>query len=72
MSVRIIADVEYVSGHLRTGYYELNLTHEEYTEYKALSEEKQEDWIREGGNFIVDDYEVNDIGSIETVEIEED
>lgn len=72
MSVRITADVEYVSGHLRTGHYELNLTHEEYIEYKALSEEEQDNWIKEGGNFIVDDYEVNDVGSIESVEIEED
>ena len=61
--MKIIADVDYVAGYLRCGHYELELNDEEYKEYKSLSEEDKISWI-EDGNFIVHDYEVDDIGPI--------
>ena len=61
--MKIIADVDYVAGHLRCGHYELELNDEEYKEYKSLSKEDKISWI-EDGKFIVDDYEVDDIGII--------
>ena len=61
--MRIIADVDYVTGHLRYGHWELELSDEDYNEYKNLSEEDKISWI-EDGNFIIDDYRIYDIGTI--------
>ena len=61
--MKIIADIEYVSGYLRRGHYELKLNDEEYNEYKNLSDEDKISWI-EDGNLIIDDYRVEDIGEI--------
>lgn len=69
--MKIVADTEYVCGHLRYGHYELNLNEEEYNEYKNLSEEDKISWI-EDRNFIVDDCEIDDIGSITEIREEND
>ena len=69
--MKIIADVDYVTGHLRSGHYELNLNEEEYDEYKNLSEEDKISWI-EDGDFIVDDYRIYDIGTITEIREEND
>jgi len=69
--MKIIADVDYVTGHLRDGHYELNLNEEEYDEYKNLSEEDKISWI-EDGDFIVDDYRIYDIGTITEIREEND
>ena len=61
--MKIIADVAYVTGHLRFGHWELALNDEDYNEYKNLSEEDKISWI-EDGNFIIDDYRIYDIGTI--------
>ena len=70
--MKIIADVDYVTGHLRYGHWELELTDEEYNEYKNLSEEDKISWIEEEGEFIIDDYEVDDIGTITEIRERED
>lgn len=62
--MKIIADVGYVMGHLRYGHYELKLNDEDYNEYKNLSEKDKMSWIEDNGNFIIDDYRIDDIGSI--------
>jgi hypothetical protein len=69
--MKIIADVDYVTGHLRYGHWELELSDKDYNEYKNLSEEDKISWI-EDGNFIVDDYEVDDIGTITEIREEND
>lgn len=61
--MKIIADVDYVTGHLRSGHWELELNDEDYNEYKNLSEEDKISWI-EDGDFIIDDYRIYDIGTI--------
>jgi len=62
--MKIIADVDYVTGHLRYGHWELELNDEDYRGYKNLSEEDKIAWIEEDGNFIIDDYRIDDIGTI--------
>lgn len=62
--MKIIADVDYVNGHLRSGHWELELDNEDYDEYKNLSEEDKISWIEEDGDFIIDDYRIYDIGTI--------
>lgn len=69
--MKIIADVDYVIGHLRRGHYELYLNDEDYKEYKNLSEEDKISWI-EDGNFIIDDYRIDDIGTITEIREEND
>ena len=68
--MKIIADVDYVTGHLRDGHWKLELNDEEYNEYKNLSEKDKISWIEEDGDFIVDDYRIYDIGTI--IEIREE
>ena len=68
--MKIIADVDYAMGHLRYGHYELELNDEDYKAYKNLSDEDRISWIEEDGEFIVDDYEIDDIGNI--IEIREE
>lgn len=41
----LIAKVEYVAGHLRSGHYELKLTDDEYREFENMSDEDQESYI---------------------------
>ena len=69
--MKIIADVDYVTGHLRYGHWELELSDKEYEEYKNLSEEDKISWI-EDSNFIVDDYRIYDIGTITEIREEND
>ena len=70
--MKIIANVDYVTGNLRYGHWELELSDEEYNEYKNLSEEDKISWI-EDGNFIVDDYYgIYDIGTITEIREEND
>lgn len=65
-----IGNVDYVAGHLRYGHYELNFSSEkEVEEFKALSREKQEVFMREYGELIVDDVCVDDIGDINSIDI---
>ena len=67
---RIEAKVDYVTGYLRTGHFELFLNEESYSEFKGLSENEQHQWIKEGGNLELDDYELNDTGDITDIKIE--
>lgn len=70
--MKIIADVDYVTGHLRDGHWELKLSDEDYNKYKNLSEEDKVSWIEEDGDFIVDDYRIYDIGTITEIREEND
>lgn len=70
--MKIIADTDYVCGHLRYGHYELELSDEDYKEYKSLSEEDKISWIEDDGEFIIDNCEIYDIGSITEIREEDD
>lgn len=70
--MKIIADVDYVTGHLRDGHWKLELDDEDYNKYKNLSEEDKISWIEEDGDFIVDDYRIYDIGTITEIREEND
>lgn len=69
--VHVTAEVEYVMGHLRDGYYtgNLELSGEDYKEFQKAPKtfllthpELWEDWP-----FTVDGYRIDDIGSISEV-----
>lgn len=71
------ANLDYVDGHLRCGYRELELTKKQLKEFEGLSSEDQRRWLQDGGETIVTDYEINgygglDIDSLTVTEAEED
>jgi hypothetical protein len=68
---KVIANLEYMAGHLRYGHLELTLTDEQYEEFKKLPKEEQEDWLLDDGARIADDYEVDDIGVIENISVKD-
>ena len=61
---KIIAEIDYINGHLRYAHYELNLTDEKLEEFKNSPKEEQQQWIADEGDLIIDDYYLNDIGEI--------
>lgn len=67
------ANLDYVDGHLRYGYREMTLTKEQLEVFEKLPEEKQIEWLRDGGVTIVTDYEVNGYGGLdlESLSVEE-
>lgn len=68
----ITADVDYVQGILRYGWYELNLSEEDYEKFKKLSKEEQMQKIEDDAKFIVGDYDVDSIGDITDIYLPEE
>lgn len=62
--MEIIANVDYIYGYLRYGHYELKLDDEESNYYKKLSEKEKMEYIEDNGELVVDDYRVEDVGTI--------
>ena len=60
----IIGEVSYVDGYLRYGHYELEIPEEQVESFKSMKEIERAMWIRNAGEFVLDDYEVNGIGEI--------
>lgn len=67
----VTAQVDYVQGYLRYGHWELFLEDEELVEFKNSTKEEQELWLKDNGSFILDDYEINDYGDLQKIEIQE-
>ncbi len=64
---RITAEYDYVQGHLRYGHQELILEGEKLEKFKLMSVEDQEYSLKEDGEFILDDYSLEDKGSLGVV-----
>lgn len=47
----LIAEVEYLVGHIRYGHYELKLTDDEHREFENMSDEDQKSYIKRRGQF---------------------
>ena len=65
--LQITADLEYVSGNLRHGHLEMELSGDDIDKWNSSSREEKEEWISDAGDLIVDDFNVNDRGSIEDI-----
>lgn len=61
---KIEAEVDYVVGYLRSGYYVLYLNEEAFEEYQALSDEEKKEYLEEEGEFKLDDVSIEEIGPI--------
>lgn len=64
----ITAELDYVAGHLRYGHIELELDDKQFEEFKSLSEKEQKEWLKDEGELIIDDFEVNERGDIVNIE----
>lgn len=60
MSKIITLNCAYVQGFLRGGHLELELSEEDYNEFKSLPKKEQIDWITDCGELIIDSYRVED------------
>lgn len=60
----IYGELDYVQGHLRYGYLEMELNDEDFEKFKSMPEEEQKAYLNDNGNLIVDSYEVDDWGDI--------
>lgn len=62
--MKITAQVDYVSGHLRYGHFEATVPADEIETFNNMTAEEKKEYIRDIGELIVDDYEVDDWGDI--------
>lgn len=60
----IFGDLDYVQGYLRMGHLEMKLNDKDFEKFKSLSLKEQKEWLRDEGHVKVDDFSVDDIGSI--------
>ena len=60
----IFGDLDYVQGYLRMGHLEMELNDKDFEKFKSLSLEEKKEWLRDEGRVNVDDFSVDDIGSI--------
>jgi len=64
----VTGEIDHISGHLRYGHFEMYLTAEEHQKFDTLTKQEQKEWLREDGEIIIDDFEVNDIGDITEID----
>jgi len=57
---------EYIQGHLKRGHYECNIPDDEYIKIKD-NRNALINYIRANGDLLVDDWEIDDVGSIESI-----
>ena len=60
----IYGDLDYVQGYLRMGHLEMELNDEDFEIFKSLSLTEQKEWLWDEGAVEVDDFRVEDCGSI--------
>ena len=60
----IFGDLDYVQGYLRMGHLEMKLNDKDFEKFKSLSLKEQKEWLRDEEHVEVDDFSVDDIGSI--------
>ena len=60
----IFGELDYVQGYLRMGHLEMKLNDKDFEKFKSLSLKEQKEWLRDEGAVKVDDFSVDDIGSI--------
>lgn len=67
----VTANLDYVDGHLRYGYKQMFLSEEEVKRFNALEEIAQSEWLRDSGEVIVTDWEINGYGGLDDIEVRE-
>ena len=65
----VIGEVDYVQGYLKYGHYELKLSDAKLEEFSKLSDKEKKAMLRDEGELIVDEAEIEDVGGITSIEI---
>ena len=60
----ICGDLDYINGYLIYGHLEMELNNEDFEKFKSLSLEEQKEWLLNEGQVEVDNYSLEDYGSI--------
>lgn len=60
----IYGALEYVQGYLREGHLEMELNDKDFEKFKSLSLKEQEEWLKDEGYTVLDDYVIDDMGNI--------
>ena len=60
----ITANIDYIIGYIRYGHYEVEIPDEEVEDFKKLSQEEKNEYIKNNGDLLIDDYCINDCGDI--------
>lgn len=60
----IYGNLEYIQGYLRMGHLEMGLNDEDFKKFKSLSLKEQEEWLKDEGYTVLDDYAIDDMGDI--------
>lgn len=60
----IYGDLDYIQGYLREGHLEMELNDKDFEKFKSLSLKEQEEWLKDKGYTVLDDYAVDDMGDI--------
>ena len=62
---KVSVPTDYVAGHLRYGHYETEIEAESLEKVKEyINSNEGKEYIKEVAEFEVDDYEIDDIGSL--------
>ncbi len=62
--MKATVDIGYMVGHLRYGHIECDISDDFREEFLNMNKKEQQEYIIEEGEFIVDDYELDDYGDI--------
>jgi hypothetical protein len=68
---KVLADIDYLIGHLRYGHYELTLNDAQFKEFENYTDSEKKEYIRDNGELVLDDYSVDNIGDIVSINIED-
>ena len=60
----IYGDLDYIDGYLIYGHLEMELNDKDFEKFKSLSLKEQEEWLLDEGQVKVDNYSIEDYGSI--------
>ena len=60
----IYGDLDYVQGYLRMGHLEMKLNDKDFQKFKSLSLKEQKERLWDEGSVEVDNFSVEDTGSI--------
>lgn len=67
--MKVIADLDYICGGIRTGYIEYNVPDNFKDEFLKMSEKEQEEHIFNRGVIKIDDFDIDDVGNIINIQI---
>lgn len=63
----VIAEIEWISGRLRHGHFEVDVPEEQEEEFRQMSREKQIEYIEYHGHLLIDDFRIDDYGDINDI-----